>query len=157
MPAILLATLTLEWVYPTQAQRDPLFPLEGRFALSHTAGPQILKQCSRDAPSGATAYWKPSVAEMTELEAALPDFLATLKQRGVPTPPMLRPYNRQYLGFIRNGVRFVYGNFYPHDLHDLKAESTDPVMVCDGGSVFWGMTYRLDTHEFEVPQMNGAI
>lgn len=151
----LLAVLT--WVCSAQAWQDPLFPVDGRFVLSPTAGPKLLTQCSRDTPKGASEYWEPSVSEVTELESALPRFLVSLKQRGARIPPLTHSYHRQYVGFVKDGVRFIYGSFYPRDMPFRKGESSTPLIVCDGGLDFWGIAYRVDTHEFEEPKMNGAI
>ena len=123
--------------------------------LSPAAGPKLLAQCSRNTPSGITEYWEPSIAEIAELETKLPRFLVSYKHRGGRIPPLSHSYNRQYVGFVRGGVRFIYGNFYPHDMPFRKRESTSPIIICDGGSDFWGIAYRVDTHEFEEPQMNG--
>lgn len=155
--AIAVAALALACACPVQAWEDPLFPVEGRFVLSPAAGPKLLAQCSRDTPSGATEYWEPSAAEIAELEVALPRFLASQKQRGARIPPLSHSYNRQYVGFVKGGVRFIYGNFYPSDMPFRKAESTSAIIVCDGGPDFWGIAYRVDTREFEEPQMNGAV
>ena len=108
---VLLAALALGWAWPVHARQDPIFPTAGRFVLSTAVGSKLLAQCSRSAPSGKTEFREPSASAITELEKALPRFLVTQKQRGVRIPPLSQSYNRQYVGFAKGGVRFIYGNF----------------------------------------------
>lgn len=154
---VLPVTLVLACASSAQAWEDPIFPVEGRFVLSPVAGSKLLAQCSRSAPNGATEYWEPTNSEITELERVLPRFLVSQRELGVRVPPLSHSYNRQYVGFVEGGQRFIYGNFYPRDIPFLKGESTSPIIVCDGGHDFWGIVYRVDTREFEEPKMNGPV
>jgi hypothetical protein len=80
------------------------------------------------------------------------------KKFGKSVPLEKTKYHRQYIGFVRNGERFIYGNFYPDSAlgHDAKFdETTQPLMVCDGGPAFWGIVYRVSTKTFEEPAFNG--
>ena len=72
-------------------------------------------------------------------------------------PPKGANYRRQYVGFVRNGERFIYGNFYRESsIRAMKFnELTQPMAVCDGGPSFWGIVYRVSTKTFEEPAFNG--
>lgn len=74
---------------------------------------------------------------------------------GKTVPPKNIGYHRQYVGFTQKGERFIYGNFYPGGEEFRKSEAHEPVQVCDGGHVFWGIVYRVKTKTFEEPQFNG--
>ena len=99
--------------------------------------------------------WEPSGKDLDELETSLAKYLKEREKGGKPVPPKRARYHRQYVGFTRNGERFIYGNFYPAGAEFLANESSKPVQVCDGGPVFWGIVYRVKTQTFEEPQFNG--
>ncbi len=132
------------------------FPESGKFVLSPTTGPQLFKQCSRSAPEGVVDFWQPSAVEITELELLLVGNLEAREKRSARVPPS-GSYNRQYLGFTKNRVRFVYGNFYKSGSTYATNEKTVPHMVCDGGPAFWGIVFRVDKKQFDEPSFNGAI
>jgi len=111
-----------------------------------------------------TEYWQPSAKEVDELEVSLAKYLEQREKAGKPNPPTDATYHRQYVGFvstagsIHHSERFIYGNFYPdyalqHGAAD--SESRQAFGVCDGGSAFWGIVYRVSAKTFEDPQFNG--
>ena len=150
LPA-LLASYT-----PVLAAARLSFPDAGKFILSSSFGPQLLKQCSRSAPEGAKDFWQPTAAEISELERLLILNLDARVKRGAGVPPNGN-YHRQYVGFTKGRVRFIYGNFYPGDLPYNSNEQAEPLITCDGGPVFWGVVFRVDSKQFEEPSFNGSI
>ena len=56
-------------------------------------------------------------------------------------PPRKVSYHRQYVGFTRDGERYIYGNFYPGDKEFSARESKSVVMVCDGGQSLTGSSF----------------
>ncbi len=67
--------------------------------------------------------------------------------------PLTR-FHRQYVGFVKDGRRYIYGNFYtPYT--DIKNEALHPVNICDGGKHFWGIVYSVETKSFSDLQFNG--
>lgn len=132
------------------------FPDIGKFVLSSATGPQLVKQCSRSAPEGVVDFWQPSAAKINELERLLIGDLDAREKRGASIPPN-GTYNRQYIGFTKNRVRFIYGNFYRSDSPFISNEKSVPQMICDGGPVFWGIVFRVDTKKFDDPSFNGSI
>jgi hypothetical protein len=63
-------------------------------------------------------------------------------------------YSRQYVGFIRDGKQYIYGNFFKGEPETAHAASV-PVVACDGGDNFWGVVYSLDSNTFESIRFNG--
>jgi hypothetical protein len=76
------------------------------------------------------------------------------KVRGAP-----QGWRRQYGGFLRDGRRFIYGNFYPRGVGDDRPAANDwrhgPMTVCDGGHAFFGVEYDVDGHRFTHLDFNG--
>jgi len=133
------------------------FASTGRFLLHPPAARQIFHQCSRSAPSAKSDLWAPSAKDIDELEALLAKYLDKRGTTGKTVPPKRIKYHRQYVGFIRNGERYIYGNFYPaSDEFDIH-EAQQAIQVCDGGHVFWGIVYVVKTRTFEEPQFNGSL
>lgn len=120
-----------------------------------SAIPELLAQCSRDAPAAGQGTWSPSWGDVATLEAALPAALAASPSgRGLqnPTPP--EGWRRQYVGYVRDGRRLVYGNFYPSTDH-LAGWRTEPVIACDGGPAFFGVEYDVRARRIARVDFNG--
>ncbi len=120
-----------------------------------SAIPQLLAQCSRDAPDAGQGTWSPSWADVAALEAALPAALAASsmgKALQSPTPP--EGWRRQYVGYVRNDRRLVYGNFYP-SRDEIPNWRTEPVIVCDGGPAFFGVEYDARARRILRVDFNG--
>ena len=65
---------------------------------------------------------------------------------------------RQYVGIVRGGRRFVYGNFFPRSVTrygDAGRWRREPVMVCDGGPAFFGIEYDVESGTFTQLGFNG--
>jgi hypothetical protein len=123
------------------------------FILSPTMGAELLKQCSRSTPEDVDGFWAPTTAQIDELEALLVSYL-----RSTPSGRSLRPleqYHRQYVGFIKLGKRYIYGSFYAFPF-DSKREATEPIVVCDGGSSFWGVVFSVESKAFTDLSLNGV-
>ena len=131
------------------------FPDPGKFALPAKSGPPLFKQCSRSAPERIVEFWQPSTDEINELERLLIGNLAAREKRGTALPPN-GSYHRQYIGFTKNKVRFIYGNYYPSNL-PFNSKKNKPLIMCDGGPLFWGIVFRVDTKQFDEPTFNGSI
>jgi hypothetical protein len=138
------------------AAQSSSFDPSGRFLLHPPAAGKIFEQCSRSAPSAKSELWEPSAKDLDDLEASLAKYLDQREKAGKTVPPKETKYHRQYVGFIRNRERYIYGNFYPalDDIGNIN-EARQAVQVCDGGLAFWGIVYRLKDGTFEDPQFNG--
>jgi hypothetical protein len=131
------------------------FSPAGRFILHGPSSRKIFDQCSRAAPPSTSELWEPSGKDIDDLEVLLAKYLTERDKAGKTTPPKGTKYHRQYTGFVQNGERFIYGNFYPAGEGFRRYESRRPVQVCDGGHVFWGIVYRVKTKTFEELAFNG--
>ena len=144
--ALLLALLCLSNVSWAQQRRA--------FVLAPDKGPALLKQCSRDTPQGVDEFWMPSPGEVTELEARLAPFLKAGPSGREVLP--LDQYHRQYIGFTKQGKHYIYGSFYTvPGAFVANYEATEPVLVCDGGSHFWGIVFSVDSKTFMDLAFNG--
>jgi hypothetical protein len=65
-----------------------------------------------------------------------------------------KQYGRQYVGFVKDGKRCVYRNFFKGGSEITHAASV-PVVTCDGGDDYWGIEYSLDSRTFENIHFNG--
>ena len=155
VPKRALLLLLLVAVASFAADEAYSFPPNGRFVLPIPSARAIFHQCSRAAPPANAELWEPSGKDLDELEGSLAKYLNAREKAGKTVPPERAKYHRQYVGFTRNGERFIYGNFYPAGAEFRQYESSKPVQVCDGGHVFWGIVYRVKTKTFEEPQFNG--
>jgi hypothetical protein len=138
------------------AEQSYNFAPSGRFILHSRAAREIFHQCSRATPSPGGELWEPSAKDVDELELSLMKYLGDREKSGKHTPPKNVSYHRQYVGFTSKGERFIYGNFYPAGKEFSAHESEQAVQVCDGGPIFWGIVYRVETKTFEEPQFNGV-
>ena len=161
-PGKIALTIALAAFLISAAAAQTFYSPSGRFVLPAPLGNKLLHQCSRDAPIGATEFWQPSPKEVDELEASLPKYLEKRHKAGKMVPAA-GLYHRQYVGFVAGaqsahpGERFIYANFYPgSEIPATFDESAQPMLICDGGSAFWGIVYRVSTKSFEAPKFNGV-
>lgn len=147
-------TVLLITVTSFAAGQSYTLPSSGRILLHGSAARKIFDQCSRTAPSAKSDLWQPSTKDLDELESLLTKYLGDRETSGKTVPPKAT-YHRQYVGFIKNGERYIYGNFYPAGSEFGSYEARQAVQVCDGGHVFWGIVYCVRTKTFEDPEFNG--
>lgn len=142
----------------------------------------VLHQCSHYGPVEASSTWQPLQSQVLELESRLPSFIKQQKDR---PPGELTEYLRQYVGVVIGGHKFIYINGFPKSeiASDIEAfesfrrehpevllTSTDfpdsmrtldgwrhsAVVVCDGGSAYWGALYDPATRRFSAYSANGV-
>lgn len=119
--------------------------------------PALLRQCSREAPARGDGSWQPVAADILALEAALPAELAAHRFPRVDWSQWPQGWRRQYVGIVRHGRRYIYGNFIPISAdHDGRA-GTVPMIICDGGAVFFGAEYDVAARRFSHLAFNGAV
>jgi hypothetical protein len=144
---------------------------------------KVLDQCSHYGPAEATSIWRPSSDDLYELESRLPKFL---KHQELHPPGSLQGYYRQYVGVVVDSRRLIYVNAFPKEsiaadvaaLQQFKREhpevnTKDPrdfpesmrsldgwrshaVIVCDGGSSYWGVLYDPSIKRFITFTANGV-
>ncbi len=128
--------------------------------LPDTARIAILQQCSRSTPEPGEAGWRPDAADVAMLEAAV---AAALRQRRNASDPdwsrFPNGWRRQYVGIVRGGRHYLYGNIYPRDADryasDPRRWQREPVAVCDGGPAFFGVEYDVDARRITHLAFNG--
>ena len=122
-------------------------------------GATLLAQCSRPGPTRAAEYFTPSTREVTAIETAVARTLDANRasyEAGAslafdwPRDPSL--YNRQYVGFVVDGQRKIYGNFVPAR---VATSSDRPVLICDGGPDLFGVQFDIATGEVERIDFDG--
>jgi hypothetical protein len=120
---------------------------------------RLLDECSRGVPAAYTGHWLPNADDIAALEAALPQALGAVRRGGAKLRGAPQGWRRQYGGFVRDGHRFIYGNFFPRDIGDFRPADNDwrhaPVMVCDGGHVFFGVEYDVEGRRITHLDFNG--
>ena len=129
-------------------------------------GGELMKQCSRYSPEGASNFFEPTPREITGIESAAMRTLrdarakkgAVLSQAGVSPSPFDWPddpslYQRQYIGYVANGRRMIYGNYFPGGGATTPRE---PLTVCDGGPSFFGVEYDIDADKVVRIAFNGG-
>ena len=119
------------------------------YILPAEKGARMLRQCSRTTPQEVKSFFTPDPSQVTELEARLTSYLSRVKPA-----IQFQEYSRQYVGFIKDGRRYLYGNFFQSTAKIPRA-SSEPIIVCDGGEGFWGVVYSLDSKTFEDISFNG--
>jgi hypothetical protein len=128
--------------------------------LDAGAVPAMLRQCSRAAPAAGEGSWRPGPADIAALEAALPAGLAAQNRPGVDWSRAPEGWLRQYVGLLRGGRRFIYGNFVPASLggDDPAGRWRDaPAIICDGGPAFFGVEYDVEARRFTHFAFNGSV
>jgi hypothetical protein len=128
--------------------------------LDAAAVPAMLRQCSRTTPAAGEGSWRPGPADIAALEAALPASLATQSRPGVDWSRAPDGWLRQYVGILRGGRRFIYGNFIPSSLGGDDPAGRwqhEAVVICDGGPQFFGVEYDIDARRFTHFAFNGSV
>ncbi|MDR0777517.1 MAG: hypothetical protein LBE81_12920 [Azonexus sp.] len=154
-------------------------------------GPALLKQCSRRAPHAAEFWRPelfqvqeleaglPALLDSSDTDVFISNVTSQPHEIGIKTKAYRWPrdtvsekvgdklrlplaeYKRQYIGFIRSGEKFIYGNFYvnrplPSSLAHLREKiDQTPVIICDGGSSSWGVVYSVEGKTFQDMAING--
>ena len=134
----------------------------GAVVLPAATIPAILRQCSRQSPTAGEGGWQPSAAEIIALETAA---AAALRARQEPNDPDWSGFpdnwRRQYVGLVRGGRRFIYGNAYPRDVDERAPEPDrwrrEPAIVCDGGPSFFGVEYDVEAGRITQLAFNGGF
>lgn len=116
----------------------------------------MLHQCSRGAPDAGESTWQPQAADIISLEGALGAELRSRSGREGPVwSKAPNGWRRQYIGIVRGGRRFVYGNFFPRTVKPSAFWRTKAETICDGGPEFFGAEYDVDAHRITRLEFNG--
>jgi hypothetical protein len=115
------------------------------------------QQTSTYNPFRKDTCWTPSLDQIKELEYILPSWLASSDHKDSPKIlANLNNYKRQYMGFIKNGNKYIYVNaFCDVFAKENKNWQTEYVLVWDGGSCFFQIVYDLINRVFIEFYVNG--
>jgi hypothetical protein len=125
----------------------------------------LSRQCSRSFPADLSDSWNPGKGDV---ERAEPEVTKSLSAAFERIPPRYRErspgeYYRQYAGFLRGSKRVLYVNGVRKAAVDEMAKfepesarwTDHPVMMCDGGTDFFGAVFDLETGRVTEFDFNG--
>jgi hypothetical protein len=154
LAVLFVAPSTVEGAAPTPDALRARKLAARRFAGMAVALPQSafasgLRVCARETPSGILGYWRVPTRAMELIDAEL---LLHLRKSGLDKrlPFSAKLYVRQYAGFVRDGMRFVY-------INALLLEKSSPILneaqkafprSCEGISGSWGIQYDTQAKKF---------
>ena len=126
--------------------------------FSGANGRALFNQCSRGVPPPGQAEWMPSKADIDAFEAALPKALLERPvAREVDCPKLWSGWRRQYVGVVRGGKRFIYGNFFPASMAgEFEKWRSEPAELCDGGPSFFGAEFDVAGRRVTQLDFNGV-
>jgi hypothetical protein len=118
-------------------------------ALPVSAFSNGLRVCGREVPSGITGYWQvpPKVMDLVDAE-----LMVHLRKSGIAKklPFSTKLYIRQYAGFVRDGMRFIYVNALLLEKGKPAVEKAKKEFPsdCEGASGSWGILYDTKAKKF---------
>ena len=122
--------------------------------LPTSQGPALIKQCSRGSPPGVTNFWSPTPEQVIAIEKLLPELL-----RKNHLISHISDSRHQYVGIVSDGRKLIYLNSFPKDAFAGSSVQLDwktkAVIVCDGGSAFWGVEFDPADNTFHNLETNG--
>jgi len=136
--------LALALALLSSCRPDPPKAITGVEILDGSQIPAMLRQCSRSTPAPGEGSWQPSSSDILALERALPP---VLKARWPELDWSSFPgkWGRRYVGIVRHGRHYIYGNYSPHGEGD----------VCDGGPYFFGAEFDVAARKISHLAFNG--
>ena len=159
----LVAALALAGCRAGAQERAAILPADAAVLPSSMAS-QMLHQCSRATPQPGEAAWQPGAGDIAALEQALPAALHARPETRAPLYPTDRNWarvplgwQRQYVGLARGGRRYVYGNYFPQSEDRPFDWRTQPIVICDGGPVFFGVEWDVEARRFTHIAFNGSL
>ncbi|RSK42473.1 hypothetical protein [Hymenobacter perfusus] len=159
---LLVALLLIVIQYRVNAQSlefKPLFSI----VLNKFDAHKRFVQCSRYVPKNIKNYWYPMQEDILLLEnnfGNINSIIATeccLLSKKVQS---MENFGFQYIGVVIKGKKFVYVNAFPIRDVELYSElhtdlTVNLIVVCDGGSNYWGALFDPSTKQFSALSFNG--
>lgn len=97
-------------------------------------------------------YWTPGADDVLRLERGVKKYLKRVARKETPWDS-LRDYRRQYVGYVIDGRKRVYCNFFcDPQAHDWR---NAPVQVSDGGPCYFHVDYDMESGRFLSWTVNG--
>jgi hypothetical protein len=101
-------------------------------------------------------FWIPTEDDILKLEKRLPGYLKENSHLFFRQPPAwerLDQYQRQYVGFERNEMRLIYGNYFCNNIGIDWQQAF--VVVEDGGDCYFQFEYDVMGENFITLMVNG--
>jgi len=140
------------------------FVPEIKAILSQDNGEKLIKQCSRFSVENVQSFFNVSENEVSDLETnfkkiyTIQSTKCCLKGQKVSN---LKYYGYQYVGLIIKDAKYIYINAFELETSQILLKSGEwqikPVVMCDGGSSYWGVLYNIKKKKFMQLSMNGSI
>lgn len=124
--------------------------------LDPARGSALFQTCSRTPIIGASSFFTPSASEITTLETRLAQVLALRTDAIGPASNFAfdpGSYRREYVGYIADDERMIYGNFAPIGLAGERV----PTVVCDGGPAFFGVEYAISSNTVRAVRFDNSL
>ena len=99
---------------------------------------------------GSVTYWTPSQFEIVHAESLISSYL---KEKAPAIYSKLKTYKRQYVGFVRDGRKCIYANFFCND-HRMVWK-TEELIVKDGGDCYFQIKVDLTQNRCFDLHVNG--
>ncbi len=118
-------------------------------ALPESAFANGLRVCARETPSGINGYFRvtPKIANLIDAQ-----LLPYLRKSGLDKKLAFaaKLYLRQYVGFVRDGARFVYVNalLVEKGKPEIEEAKKGFLKSCSQVSGYWGIQYDTKTKQF---------
>jgi hypothetical protein len=146
-----------------QEEVAELWTADTRTVLTGDAARMLARQCSRTSPGPVEDIWTPTDTEAYAIEDELILLLAR-EMENAGQSPSPGGYYRQYAGFVIGGRRIIYVNGVDESAveHDPNAQHrfdwrTQPILICDGGPITFGVEYDPATRQFSNFAFNGSV
>lgn len=147
----------------SQEEVAELWTADTRTVLTGDAARSLARQCSRVSPGPVEDVWTPTDAEVDALENHL--ILLVARELGeAGQSPSPGGYYRQYAGFVIGGRRVIYANGVDETAVEREPNPqrpfdwrTQPIQICDGGAITFGVEYDPATRQFSNFAFNGSI
>lgn len=130
--------------------------------LDTSKGPQLLRQCSREAPTNVKGFWVVGEPERALLQRKFKRLLTKLSRQYDVEPVFstFQGYCVQCVGVIIHHKKFIYiSGFRMREDYlkdeDLKNWQTEPIVLCDGGDSVWGALFNIRSNSFSQLEFSG--
>jgi hypothetical protein len=153
----LFAALIAFSIAAPAAESNRILSAKGPLALKAEQAPRLFNPCSRWlVPKPEGPLWLPTAAEVAAIEAQLEKYMGALNPSTSWVPKPGARYRGQYVGFVRNKVKYIYASYSPEGW-DKHFPHGDAIDFCGGGEAFWGIVYNTATAKFSELSINGPL
>ena len=165
MQRLFLIVIILQCAFISKAQ-EPKYNFKPTFCFAFDSinGQALLHQCSRaTTPKTISSYWNVTLRDMDQLYSNFKKIYAITSTACCHFGMKLKSLDRcifQCTGVIMGKKKYIYINACGYseesiNEENIKAWKIHPLIVCDGGSSYWGVLFSIDNREFSHLAFNG--